>query len=162
MITQAAGVDQRADQLIVTSYSRTTKGLWIAADSSILDAIVDDVDLGNDIREALNRSELGVPHPTRDELAQLQREWLRTLGMRSVSAYMKGTRSVAVHTHDEGHIALTPTENRGRDGFVEIQEAKTLLPGDTPPLELAGAVRAALDQALPATAPASPSDADSA
>ncbi len=147
MITQSAGVDQRADKLIVTSHSQTTSGVWIDNGCAFVNADTDDTVLGETLRQALSRSELGVPHPSRDALAERQKEWLRARQARSISAYMKGTRSVALHSDDEGHIAVTPTENRGRDGFVEILEARELLPGDIAPAELAAAVRAALEKA---------------
>lgn len=154
MITQSAGVDERVGKLIVTSYSQTTRGLWIASGPCFFDADTDDDRLGNAIHHALSHSEVGVPHPSRDELAQLQREWLQALKVRSVNAYMKGTRSVALHTHDDERIAVTPTENRGRDGFVEIEDAMEFLANDCAPVELAAAVRAALGRAT--DRPASP------
>lgn len=147
MITQSAAVDQRAGKLIVTSYSQATSGLWIGNHWSILDANVEEAELGNAIREALSRTELGIPKPSRDELARLDKPKLQALGVRSTSAYMRGTKSVVLDGHDDGHLAVTPTENRHRDGFVEIEAAKALLPADIAPAELAAAVRTALEQA---------------
>lgn len=61
---------------------------------------------------------------------------------------MKGARSVAVKQPDgAAGLDLTPRENRGRDGFGEIQDAKEQVPLDVTPGELGAAAQRALERA---------------
>ncbi len=152
MSERLANVDRRNGKLIVSSYSKPTGWLWFMNGwFEILDADTDSTALGQVIREALEHSEVGVPKPSREQTrAGFDKPILDALGLRSTSAYMRGARSVAVSEADGDDLSeldVTPKENRLRDGFVEIKEARQQLPRDATPAELAAAVRRALDRA---------------
>jgi hypothetical protein len=61
---------------------------------------------------------------------------------------MEGTRSVGVFGKNGApDLELTPKENRGRDGFIEMEDATEQVPRDIAPVQLGAAVRRALEHA---------------
>jgi hypothetical protein len=76
------------------------------------------------IREALERSRVGVDEPTRD--SRPSRPLLDLLQVPDFATYAKGTRSVEVYSEpsDDGEtVELTPMRNEGsRCGFTPIED----------------------------------------
>ncbi len=139
---QMASIAQRERKLIVSSWSNT-ENFWIMNGwFAILDVETDDPALGQAIREALSRTKTGIPTPPRAELGN--NPIRKALGLRSERAYMEGTRSVLVLAeNDAPDLEVIPQENKGRDGFIEIEDATEHLPRDVPSTQLAAAVRRA-------------------
>jgi hypothetical protein len=139
-------VDQRKDELIVASYSKTKPGFWVMngwlrrvpAESS-------DDDLGVLISNALDASETGIEAPTRD--ANPAKPLLEMVGLRSYGAYMEGTRSLSVSRDGEG-VTVEPSRNEGRrGGFTPLPARSEQLNRPSAP-ELAKAVREALGRTI--------------
>lgn len=128
----------------MSSWSNT-ENFWITNGwFTILDAETDDLALGQAIREALSRTEPGIPTPSRAELSK-KSPVLKALGLRSENAYMEGTGSVDVlGKNGAPNLEVTPHENEGRSGFISIADAREQVPRDVPPEQLAAAVRRAL------------------
>ncbi len=138
---QMASVAQRESKLIVSSWSNT-ENFWIMNGwFTILAAETDDAALGQAIREALSRTESGIPTPPR---AELKNPIPNALGLRGENAYMEGTCSVLVlGENGASELEVIPQENKGRDGFIEIEDAAERLPREIPAAQLAAAVRRA-------------------
>lgn len=140
-----ANIDQREGKLIVSSWSNT-ENFWVMNGwfTILEDAESDDLALGQAVREALSHSESGISTPPRTGLENPIPE---ALGLRSETAYMKGTRSVLVVRGTAApSLEVIPEENNDRDGFIEIEEAAEQLPPDVPATELAAAVRRAFSR----------------
>lgn len=122
-----ATVDQRAGELIVCSYSKTTAGFWVMnGHYERLPSDVDDEHLGATVLAALAASEHGVAVPPRtgtpfDPV-------LRELRLRSYGRYMIGTAQVGVSRTRDG-VTVTPKHNGGtRQGFTEIEAEAEVIP----------------------------------
>jgi hypothetical protein len=137
-------VDLRRGSLVVSSYSTTTAGFevmngWFVS----LGGDVTDEALGGAVREALSHCRHDVPVPPRDSnpIAPL----LEGVGVKSWAQYAKDVKAVSVRSNDT--LTIVPTENRGRDGFVEISDKTIPLAAGASAAELGKAVRNALAQA---------------
>ncbi len=77
-------------------------------------------ELGTAVLRALTRSAIGIPHPAPSEWSSITRPLLDVAGVKSWSAFSKGTRSVAVEL-GEDELNVVPTRNLGaRDGFEAL------------------------------------------
>jgi hypothetical protein len=138
-VAHLVGIDERKSMLIISSYSKTTAGFhrmngWFV----LLPADSGDEEVGRSILRAREqcRSDVPVGNRERPEF----REILKALGLRGVRQYMDGARSLLVEFGEA--IKLTPTENRGRDGFAHLTDSIVKLPAnDVEPAELGRHVR---------------------
>src|SRR3979490_2391530 len=97
MTGQLAGVDLRQGEYIVSTYSKTAKGLWVLDGTPARlpqDSPADQ--LGVAIRAALAQARVGVDEPTRD--SDPARPLLDLLQVPDFATYAKGTRSVEVYS----------------------------------------------------------------
>jgi hypothetical protein len=127
MTARLVGVDLRQGQYLVSTYSRTPKGVWVVDGLPALFTEDTPADmLGVAIHEALERSRQGIPELSRD--SDPARPRLDLLGLPDYATYAKGTRSVEVYSKlsDDGDtIAVTPTHNQGpRKGFTPIKQER--------------------------------------
>lgn len=135
MTGQLASVDLRQGEYIVSTYSRTAKGLWVldGTPARLPQTSADD-DLGLTVHEALGRSRSGLDDPTRD--SEPARPLLELLGLADFATYAKGTRSVEVYREtagDRGTVEVTPKRNSGgRSGFVPIDDEMVTFGYDSP------------------------------
>jgi hypothetical protein len=123
-------------------------GVWVIDDlPTLLPQDTPAEHLGATIREMLDKSRSGLPELTRD--SQPARPMLDMLGLRTYTAYMKGTKSVGVR-RDDDKVSITPKHNGGgrRHGFTPILDAKRTLTDDASAELLGAAVIAAFDQAV--------------
>ena len=139
-----AHVDLRQDLLIVASYSKTVAGFWVMNGwFRTLSASSNNSLLGDAVLDALDRSASDVPTPPRE--ARPDAPILAALGIKTTRKYEQGTKSVGVKSA-AGEIEIKPTENRGRDGFVEISDIVLQVPGRDPD-HVGRVVREGLEQA---------------
>lgn len=127
MTVRMVDVDLRQGQYLVSTYSKTPKGVWVVdgLPTFFPDDTTPDV-LGAAIREALERSRAGIPELTRD--SDPARPLLNLLGLRNYGAYMKGLRTVEIRSDlsdDTETINVTPMRNEGpRGGSTPISEER--------------------------------------
>jgi len=125
MTGQLAGVDLRKGEYLVSTYSKTPKGLWVLDGTPTrLPQDSPAHQLGVVIREALARSRVGVDEPTRD--SDPAGPLLDLLQVSDFATYAKGTRSVEVYSEPSGDgetVEVTPRRNEGgRRGFTPIED----------------------------------------
>lgn len=149
MSVRLCNIDLRDGEYIVDSYSKTSDGFWVGTGACTrLPVDTAAGRLGAAVRDALDRSEQGVPTPPRD--ADLARPLLEALGLKIYSEYARGTRSVEVAATDSGDgetVEVTPKANGGaKRGFTPIEEAVTSFAYDSPE-QLGKEVVAALTRA---------------
>jgi hypothetical protein len=136
MTAQVADVGLRNGEYIVSSYSQTDDGFWIADGTPTrLPDSASAGELGQAIRNALEQSRQNVPTPPRD--ADTAKPLLDMLGLPDYATYAKGTRSVSVRatTSSDGgeSIKVTPERNEGaRGGFTPIQNQASVFLYDSP------------------------------
>jgi hypothetical protein len=148
MTGQLAGVDLRQGEYIVSTYSRTAKGLWVldGTPARLPQTSADD-ELGLAVDVALGASRGGLDDPTRD--SEPARPLLDLLGLADFASYAKGTRSVEVYRETDGDtVEVTPRRNSGgRTGFVPIDDEMVSFGYDSPK-QLGAAVVNAFQKAL--------------
>lgn len=137
-------VYQRADQLLLVTYSRaSTTGAWIAGPFDLLDSGCSNAELATTLRHVLSRTRFDVAHPLRDEWRALTAPFLAAAGVRTWSAFMKGATGVSVTLADA--YELVPMRNMGgKQGFVDVEERAVSLPSATSDVALGESVRKAL------------------
>ncbi len=119
-------VDLRNGELIVSSYSQTGPGCWIAYGPFIrLPGDAADTVLGTALNDALAGSQCDVSPPPKG--ATPFDHVLRLLKLTSYAQYMRGTLSVGV-MRDGRQVIVTPKRNDGAaTGFTEMPgKAETL------------------------------------
>ncbi|MEU4568383.1 hypothetical protein [Micromonospora sp. NPDC023956] len=122
-MTTSAALDLRRGRYLAWSSSLVVDGYWVANGThEVLDESVDDEKLGETLRRVLAASRTGVPNPPHSGGPSPFDPMLATLGLRSYSTFLKGTRHVDVEADDDT-VVLTPTRNGGsREGFVGLPE----------------------------------------
>ncbi|HEV7651438.1 MAG TPA: hypothetical protein VGP26_25075 [Actinophytocola sp.] len=131
MTAQLASVDLRQDEYIVSTYSKTAKGLWVldGTPTRLPQGSAAD-ELGMAVLEALARARAGLDDPTRD--SEPARPLLDLLGLPDFATYAKGTRSVEVYRDGET-VEVTPKRNTGgRAGFTPIDDGMETFAYDSP------------------------------
>jgi hypothetical protein len=142
-----AGVDLRQGRLIAYSMSVTRSGVTIAnGEFVMLPEAAGDRDLGGAVRQMLDRTRTGVrDHRPRDPSPFSP--VLSALGVRSYTAYARGTLSVGVE-QEHDRVVVTPSRNGGpREGMVGLQDRAVDVTGPDD-LALGEAVRTALSRSV--------------
>ena len=143
---QLATVDLRNGELIVSSYSQTVPGFWIAYGPIIrLLGDADDTVLGTALNDVLAHSRCSVSPPPKGATAF--DSVLRLLKLKSYAQYVRGTLSVGV-MRDGRQVIVTPKLNGGAaTGFTDMpDQAETL--NDPSPAAMSQAVWRALARAV--------------
>jgi hypothetical protein len=105
----------------IQPHSQTVDGAWIGTPPLAFVEIEDVERLGLLTISALERSEVGVPHPT--DFRGLVSPLLSKAGVKTWAQFVRGTRALMVETADT-KLRLTPYMNRGAtDGFDGILTA---------------------------------------
>lgn len=129
---KCSAVYARQNQHFVVSQSKTTDGLWIvSAPITAISRSAGDAELGSLVKEALDRSSEGVPHPSnwKNVLAPL----LEIAKVKSWGAFIKSLALVEISQDDAMMIQLVPMRNLGaRDGFVEDMDRAVSIVGMDP------------------------------
>jgi hypothetical protein len=116
---KAATLYERKGKLYVHSSSRTTAGVWII---NVPPLTVDRArvgDIGRSIRECLEASREGVPHP--EVFTNLFDSVLDLAGVKSFATFVKSAKCVEIEMVDGEAVVLIPTRNEGaEDGFVPL------------------------------------------
>lgn len=125
MSVALCNVDLHDGEYIVETYSQTVDGFWVGTGAfRRLGQQASAEELGRCVREALDRSEQGVPTPPAD--ADPARPLLDALGYADYADYARGTRSVGVRatrTADGETVRVTPKKNGGPSrGFTPLKE----------------------------------------
>lgn len=128
MSVALCNVDLHDGEYIVQAYFQTVDGFWVATGAfQRLGQSAPAEALGRSVRDALDRSEQGVPTPPAD--SGPARPLLDALGYADYADYALGTRSVGVRatrTPDGETVKVTPKKNGGPSrGFTPLKELAT-------------------------------------
>ena len=141
-----AVVYARQARLFVRTCSQTNTGLWIDDGPCVtlkLAGLVPE-DLGRKVAESLDRTRLGISHPTSWE--HLSDPLLEAAGVRTMAKFERSSKCVNVELGDD--LCLKPTRNLGaRAGFVVVESQVLRLPNAGDHLALGKGVLAALSAA---------------
>jgi hypothetical protein len=145
---KSASVYSRDGSLYVAPVSKTEAGFGV--ESLPLVAIPLDADtasVGAAVRNALDASRLGIPTPSREELAAQKpsdNPRLRLAGVKSYRTFARGARHVAVTQQADG-IRLDPSKTTEKGAFEYLPD-RALIIENPCPSELADAIREALSR----------------
>ena len=143
-----ASVTQKDDHLFIETYSQTTTGLWISVGEVCRIRADDHERAGEALLTALQRSSVGIPHPSQSEWKNFEAPLLRAAAARSWSAFMRNTKSVGIDLQD-GIIRLIPDKNCGpKKGYEPIETAAIEIPAESSPAQVGTALREAMTRAL--------------
>lgn len=114
----AATIYERDGKVFIHASSKTTAGVWVLSAPVLEVQERDPADLGKAIRECLEASGEGVPHPK--SFTNLFDPVLALAGVRSFNTFVKSAKCVEVEM-DDGVVTLIPTRNEGvEEGFVPL------------------------------------------
>jgi hypothetical protein len=117
-----AGAYMRKGEFLIHSNSRLTSGAWLETEPFFrASRDADPRTLGQLLRSAIAASSEGVPHP--DNWNNYPERTLQMANVKSWNAFMKGSRSCSVEQDNE-KLRFIPTENRGREGFVQSHDLR--------------------------------------
>ncbi len=116
---KATTIYERKGKLYVHSSSQTVSGIWLI-NAPVLSVNKDEISkLGHSIRECLDASREGVPHPV--SFSHLFEPVLALAGVKSFGTFVKSAKCVEVETGDGKTVTLVPTRNLGVDeGFAPL------------------------------------------
>lgn len=140
-----ATVYKRHNIVLFDAMSETTEGVWISCAPMVrLDGASSEHVLGETLLNVLGASTIGVPHPNQDDWKSLEVEWLIHAGVKTYSAFARGTVACGVDQH-EGTIEFTPERNKGaKGGFVPILDRVSAIPSTSSPQDIGAALVKAL------------------
>ncbi|MEZ5938917.1 MAG: hypothetical protein R3C52_11995 [Hyphomonadaceae bacterium] len=115
--------------VFVQAYSETTSGVWIGAGPVHISDINQTGELGKAVRDALELSTRGVPHPSRDEWKGIQQPMLDAVGAKNWSTLAKGARAVGIECQN-GLVTMTPSHDYQNDGGTDLPERAIVVPMD--------------------------------
>ena len=113
--------------VFVQAYSETTAGVWIAAGPVHISDINQMGALGQAVRDALELSTRGVPHPSRDEWRGIQQPMLDAVGAKNWPTLAKGARAVGIEC-DNDLLTMTPSRDYQNDGGTDLPERSIVVP----------------------------------
>jgi hypothetical protein len=155
IMRREAEAQLRGKRLIVSSWS-TTVGKFPAQVqddwAEAADEPVPDDRIGSLARTALAASRDGVPYPdfrNDPEPARRRQALFKLAGVKSETAYAKGTKSFSISWDDtRPELRITPYRNEGRKrGFTQILDAVILVDADATDAALGAAIRQGLEAA---------------
>lgn len=118
---------RRPEGYYVHSNSQTTCGVWVATEPFIkipVDAPIDQ--LGKAIEEALERSKIGMAHPS--DWSAIEYPLPELAGVKTWAAFMKHAKCANIKDVDN-HIEFIPNKNLGPEkGFEQIEEETIAVP----------------------------------
>ncbi|WP_155626923.1 hypothetical protein [Burkholderia diffusa] len=123
----------RKDKIYIQSYSQTTTGLWIATGPVYIADAAHPDELGEHIRDVLNGSMVGVPHPAQDEWRAVQAPMLNAAGVKSWKTLAKGAKSIGIE-YDGALVLMEPSANYENQGGTSLPEKAIECEFDSPEL----------------------------
>lgn len=131
---------ERKGRFFIRSASKTTVGVWIDDGACFTaDGSAPPVEIGAAVQAALAESRTGVPHPT--DWKHVCSALLAVAGVRSMLTFERSAKRVEIVSDEQ--IVLSPTRNRGRDGFVIVAGRVIVLPPAAGSLEIGQALLSA-------------------
>lgn len=116
---KSATIYERKGKLYVHSSSKTTAGVWIINTLALTVDRNDVGGIGRSIKECLEASREGVPHPK--SFTNLFDPVLDLADVRSFSTFVKSAKCVEVEMVNDETVVLIPTRNEGaEDGFTPL------------------------------------------
>ena len=138
-----AEVIQRKGLLFIRPMCLTEDGLWISTlYPAKLSCDADKHEIGTAVREALNNSTTGVDPPS--DWSEVYEPLLRSAGLRSYSAFLKGAVSCVVEERGDV-IRFDPSENNGKYFQSLGDECMVVVSGNADAETLADALERALN-----------------
>ncbi|MGO9566227.1 MAG: contact-dependent growth inhibition system immunity protein [Desulfomonilaceae bacterium] len=141
-----AGAYKRQKQIYISPMSKTTMGLWIGTSPRV---VVDETEppsiKGKYVREALRRSEEGVPHPT--DLDSSFDDFLKEIGIKSWSKFAKTALRCSIKLEGD-QLSFLPYRNSGPKenyNFVPIRDREMTISIDASDEELGLILEKAFD-----------------
>lgn len=153
--TRVATLYRRGGVLLVEVVDYSTQGMPISSGQvQKLDITASDDDLGRAILSAVASARRDAPHPSSaEDGARLLEPLLRSVGVRTWSAFVRGTRQTTISR--VGHILrLSPSINLGpSEGFGSIEEPDLVV--ESVAAQVLGQIaRQAIDRSVPWDGPA--------
>lgn len=112
----------RNDRIYVNPMSKTTMGGWLGTAPFVNVAPGDSERLGAALRDCLESSRVGVPHPQQHEWSLVGEERYQSAGVKNWAEFIVGTQAVSVDQTDDA-IVITPHRRRDK-GFVPLNDEK--------------------------------------
>ncbi|MBI4924143.1 MAG: hypothetical protein HY834_20600 [Devosia nanyangense] len=106
-------------KVFIQPYAETTSGVWIGFGPVRVYQVDQAAEIGLGIRDALELSKRGVPHPSSDGWKEIQRPMLEAVGARNWGALAKGARAVGLECSD-GIVTITPSREYQHDGGTDL------------------------------------------
>ncbi len=112
---------------LIHSYSKTVAGLSIATSPFFtLDITVSASEFINAIKQAVNNSKEGLPHPK--DWSLFRKSYLLSIGVKSYNDLQKNFSSCTVQYTNNNYVII-PSENKGTvNGYIDQIEKKVIIP----------------------------------
>jgi hypothetical protein len=137
----SATVFVRQGSVYVVSSSQTVDGFWVDKPPFFKCETFDAAETARMVKQALNQSRTGVPNPDRHAPPKI----VEFAGVKTYTAFLRGTLGAAVDRSDEGVIKITPMKNEGgRRGFTFFPDRAVVVSDN---IGLAEAITTALNAA---------------
>jgi hypothetical protein len=107
--------------IFLQAYSETEEGLSIAYGPVFRAAAENEEEIADCVRNALEHSIQGVPHPTREGWKEVQRPMLEAVGAKSWVALAKGAKSIGIELVS-GTVTLLPSADYGNEGGHDLPD----------------------------------------
>ena len=119
----------------------TTDGVWIGSPPLLkLELQSTAIAIGEAALQALNASQVGVPHPKQDQWKEVAAPLLRLAGVKSWKPFMIDAQCLSL-TSDRDLLKLIPYQNLGqKDGFVPVPEKTIELSCQASPEQVGSAI----------------------
>ena len=117
-------------RIVIAANPKTTTGLRLHMDPTVLPMKVTAEFLALQLQVKLQRSDHILPHPVQSEWKGSFNLFLKAAGVRSFRAFMTLARLIEVDQNDQ-EITVTPTRNCGpKEGFEAVQAEAESFSGD--------------------------------
>ena len=145
MTMKYAAVYKIKSKLIFCSDAETTDGVSLSIPPYIqVESDAPSEDIVAAIREVLESSQRGVPHPKQNEWGEISKKHLEGLGIKSLSALHKKASNCSIKK-DGNVLTFCPTINAGpTEGYKFIPEMNKSIAADAPPEQIVMALKEAL------------------
>lgn len=140
-----AAVYKIKNKLIFCSNAETTDGVGLSIPPYIeVESEAPSEDIAAAIREVLESSQRGVPHPKTNEWGGISKKHLQGLGVKFLSVLHKKASYCSIKK-DGNELTFYPTLNAGPiEGYKFLPEMNKSIIADAPPEQVATALKEAL------------------
>lgn len=114
--TQSVGAIQYPDRILIETEDQVKHSFWIRTDQiTFLPVNVSDKEIGETLLKHLELSKTNIPNPDEESFEEIQDNYERATGLKTLEAQMKDAKYVSVN-RTNGKITFSPTINGGAAG----------------------------------------------